>query len=179
MMSYMMFFGKNDKFEHVELKKDSNKNLNDILLSVNHTGRLSVNGEEYDSRKHAGIYVISHRKMHVMMTNLPNEDVVICNSKNADIRINSDAMLKICVEDETFHVYGFAEKCKLYWDFNRKSEIDSDFFVGDSVIVAGELIIERREKQLKLTVLDSKIKIDIAKLVFQKKFVNILKTFKF
>ena len=165
---YDVFLEKNDKFEHVELKKDSNKNLNDILLSVNHTGRLSVNGEEYDSRKHAGIYVISHRKMHVMMTNLPNEDVVICNSKNADIRINSDAMLKICVEDETFHVCGFAEKCKLYWDFNRKSEIDSDFFVGDSVIVAGELIIERREKQLKLTVLDSKIKIDIAKLVFQK-----------
>lgn len=47
---YDVFLEKNDKFEHVELKKDSNKNLNDILLSVNHTGRLSVNGEEYDSK---------------------------------------------------------------------------------------------------------------------------------
>lgn len=160
-------FLESDRFEHVEMKDNDEENIGGSCLAVDHHGKLHVDGDEVSSGKYGDVLVAAHESLCTVMTNLPHEDIVMCSSENADVRIDSDAVVRICVSESGLHVRGFSSSSDIYWNMKRTDEVNADFDVGNLLVISDEIIIERRRRQLKLTVLGEGVNVETGKLAVQ------------
>ena len=111
---------------------------------------LFCNGETFDSAENFSVF--PHEELITVTTNKPQKDFLIASAKNAAISLETDAIINITLTPETgeYTATIYPGEDTIYYNHYLVEKGSYAFAVGDQLVVNG-LIIEVREKQLKLT----------------------------
>ncbi|BDH66527.1 Ftsk domain-containing protein (plasmid) [Enterococcus sp. PLM3] len=111
---------------------------------------LFCNGETFDSAENFSVF--PHEELITVTTNKPQKDFLIASAKNAAISLETDAIINITLAPETgeYTATIYPGEDTIYYNHYLVEKGSYAFAVGDQLVVNG-LIIEVREKQLKLT----------------------------
>ncbi|HCJ0919960.1 TPA: type VII secretion protein EssC [Enterococcus faecalis] len=112
--------------------------------------KLFCNGETFDSAENFSVF--PHEELITVTTNKPQKDFLIASAKNAAISLETDAIINITLTSETgeYTATIYPGEDTIYYNHYLVEKGSYAFGVGDQLVVNG-LIIEVREKQLKLT----------------------------
>ncbi|EKJ3581582.1 TPA: type VII secretion protein EssC [Enterococcus faecalis] len=113
-------------------------------------GELFCNGEKFDSAENFSIF--PHEELNTVTTNKPQTNFLIASAKNAAISLETDAIINVTLTPETgeYTATIYPGKDTIYYNHYLVEKGSYTFSVGNQLVVNG-LIIEVREKQLKLT----------------------------
>ncbi len=151
-----------DMFEHIELTEahPSYHFLeHEIVLKKQ---QLFLNGCDWDSmtidQSDHYLLAISHEELRPFTTNLPRNTVVVSNSPNSDIQLDTKAFVIIAPQENgTMGMispeYAVSVSINDELVYLNEKKIDSGSFsfeIGDRLVIGG-LAIERRPEQLKFT----------------------------
>lgn len=148
-------------FDHVELTEGQTVLFHEFVISC-------VNGEVFcdnslESKKE--LLILPHRDVAVFTTTLPKEQWTISKASGSEICLASEAYGILSIEDsQSYFLSVEANGEKVYWNRKQVSRLATDFCVGDQVIIR-DVIIERREKQFKITCLKENVRLDFRKIM--------------
>ncbi|EPE2274902.1 type VII secretion protein EssC, partial [Enterococcus faecalis] len=130
---------------------DKNPSISiDQKLFSYENGELFCNGEKFASAENFSVF--PHEELITVTTNKPQKDFLIASAKNASISLETDAIINITLAPETgeYTATIYPGEDTIYYNHYLVEKGSYAFTVGDQLVVNG-LIIEVREKQLKLT----------------------------
>ncbi|EPI2200924.1 type VII secretion protein EssC [Enterococcus hirae] len=112
--------------------------------------KLLYNNEVFDQVEKYRIF--SAGELETVTTNKPTKDFLISYAQNSAISLKTDAIVNISVDKETgaYTVIIYPGKDAIYYNCYLIEKGSYPFRVGDQLVING-LMIEVREKQLKLT----------------------------
>lgn len=157
-----------DKMWHEELAPKQKVTVGNRQLNC-HSSAVSLDGQRLrvntgaDYRAGQKVYLVPHDQLKIYMTNLPTQTVLLGNGYG-DIQFETAAFCQLKRDGQNYHLHAFANGAPLYWKGRPADQVDDHFEVGDRLYVDG-LLIERRERQLKLTPLRADVKLNISKLL--------------
>ncbi|MFS1134732.1 type VII secretion protein EssC [Enterococcus hirae] len=112
--------------------------------------KLLYNNEVFDQVEKYRIFFAG--ELETVTTNKPTKDFLISSAQNSAISLKTDAIVNISVDKETgtYTVIIYPGKDAIYYNCYLIEKGSYPFRVGDQLVING-LMIEVREKQLKLT----------------------------
>lgn len=149
-------------FDHIEISEGQTVLFHGFVVSC-------VNGElfcENSLESEKELLSLSHSELAVFTTTLPKESWTISKASGSEISLPSEAYGILSVKNDLQDYYLTVEANgeKLYWNGQQVERIADDFCVGDQAIISG-VIIERREKQFKITCLKREVHLDFRKIM--------------
>ena len=142
----LFYFG--STFIHKQITEKNNQVILDDRTLSCEDGQL-FNGEELV--KDEKFLLVHHENLKTVIVNKPRESVYLSNAQDSAIRIDSDALIFIhrnSTDDYQIKIYPSKAKILLQSPTCRKGVFP--FSVGDQLII-DYLMIEMREKQLKIS----------------------------
>ena len=144
----IFYFGKH--FIHRQITA---KNLKITISQDTFTyenNQLFFNGEVFNGAD--GFCVLLHDELKTIVTNKPKRDFLISSAKISAISLETDAVIPVKINKETgeYSVMIYQGTDTVYYNQFLVEKGEYSFSEGDQLIVNG-LMIEVREKQLKLT----------------------------
>ncbi|MGM0165618.1 type VII secretion protein EssC [Enterococcus sp. AZ135] len=151
-----------DVFDHIELSEGQTVLFHGTVINC-------VNGElfiENSVEPEKEFLVLPHAELSVFMTTLPKEKWTISKAWGSEICVASEAIgvLSIKEDRKELNLIVEANGEQVYWNDQRVAQLTTEFAVGDRVIISG-VMIERREKQFKITCLKQNVKLDFRKVM--------------
>lgn len=148
----IFYFGQ--QFIHRQITaKNLTVHINEDTFSYEND-KLIFNSEVFDGSEN--YCVIPHEEMETVVTSKPKKDFLISSAKTSAITLNTDAVASFSPDEQTgdYTITIFKEMDKVYFNRCLVTNGSYSFCVGDQLIING-LVIESREKQLKLTSLNT------------------------
>ena len=148
----IFYFGQ--QFVHRQITaKNLTVHINEDTFSYENN-KLIFNSEVFDGSEN--YCVIPHEEMETLATSKPKKDFLISSAKSSAITLNTDAVVSFSPDKKTgdYTITIFKEMDKVYFNRCLVTNGSYSFCVGDQLIING-LVIESREKQLKLTSLNT------------------------
>lgn len=151
-----------DVFDHIELSEGQTVLFHGTVINC-------VNGElfiENSVEPEKEFLVLPHAELPVFMTTLPKEKWTISKALGSEICVASEAIgvLSIKEDRKELNLIVEANGEQVYWNDQRVAHLTTEFAVGDRVIISG-VMIERREKQFKITCLKKNVQLDFRKVM--------------
>lgn len=149
-------------FDHIELSEGQTISFHDFIVSCSNGELFCENPLESEKE----LLVLPHSELSVFTTTLPKEEWIISKAPGSEISLASEAYGVLSIKEETkdYFLSITANGEKLYWKGKQVEKIAEDFCVGDQVVVSG-VVIERREKQFKITCLKTNVQLDFRKIM--------------
>ncbi|MGA5592134.1 type VII secretion protein EssC [Enterococcus mundtii] len=151
----LFYFG--STFIHKQITEKNNQVILDDRTLSCEDGQLFWGGELVKDEK---FLLVHHENLKTVIVNKPRESVYLSNAKDSAIRIDSDALIFIdrnSTDDYQIKIY--PSKAKIYYNHQRVEKGVFPFSVGDQLII-DYLMIEMREKQLKISELKNQLHLD-------------------
>lgn len=151
-----------EKFDHIELSEGQTVLFHGSVINC-------VNGElffENSLEPEKEVVVLPHNELNVFNTTLPKEKWLLSKRPGSEICLMSEAISVLSIKEEMkdLNLTIEANGEKVYWNDRRVEQVDTTFHVGDRAIISGAMI-ERREKQLKITCIKQNIQLDFHKVM--------------
>lgn len=151
----LFYFG--STFIHKQITEKNNQVILDNRTLSCEDGQLFCGGELVKDEK---FLLVHHENLKTVIVNKPRESVYLSNTQDSAIRIDSDALIFIhrnSTDDYQIKIY--PSKAKIYYNHQRVEKGVFPFSVGDQLII-DYLMIEMREKQLKISDLKNQLQLD-------------------
>ncbi len=151
----LFYFG--STFIHKQITEKNNQVILDDRTLSCEDGQLFCGGELVKDEK---FLLVHHENLKTVIVNKPRESVYLSNTQDSAIRIDSDALIFIYRNStDDYQIKIYPSKAKIYYNHQRVEKGVFPFSVGDQLII-DYLMIEMREKQLKISDLKNQLQLD-------------------
>ncbi|MGR3741773.1 type VII secretion protein EssC [Companilactobacillus sp. DQM5] len=151
-------FGK--QFEHLELSNNQTVNrFNHIFQVID--DELLIDKNINPSKKINDLTIIKHENLRTITTSLPKQLITVSNDVKADIKLSKKSFMSIIPvfsnKDRiiNYKINNINENESTYFNGKLVEQLNTNFFVGDQVVIAG-VVFELRPNQMKITEINGK-----------------------
>ncbi|PTO40093.1 type VII secretion protein EssC [Enterococcus mundtii] len=152
----LFYFG--SMFIHTQITEKKNQVIIDDRTISCEDGQLFCEGELVKDEK---LLLVQHENMKTVVVNKPRESIYLSRAQDSAICIDSDTLIFLSRDSNTddYQVKVYPSNAKVYYNHQRVEKGVFPFSVGDQLII-DYLIIEMREKQLKISDLKNQLQLD-------------------
>ncbi|MBO1299477.1 MULTISPECIES: type VII secretion protein EssC [unclassified Enterococcus] len=152
----LFYFG--STFSHKQMTEKMNQVMIENRTISCEDGQLFCEGELVRDEK---FLLVQHEQLKTVVVNKPRGSIYLSRAKDSAIWIDSDALVFLDYDSsfEDYQVKIYPSEAKIYYNHQRVKKGVFPFSVGDQLII-DYLIIEMREKQLKITDLKNQLRLD-------------------
>lgn len=152
----LFYFG--STFIHTQITEKKNQVIIDDRTISCEDGQLFCEGELVKDEK---LLLVQHENMKTVVVNKPRESIYLSRAQDSAICIDSDTLIFLSRDSNTddYQVKVYPSNAKVYYNHQRVEKGVFPFSVGDQLII-DYLIIEMREKQLKISDLKNQLQLD-------------------
>lgn len=152
----LFYFG--STFIHTQITEKKNQVIIDDRTISCEDGQLFCEGELVKDEK---FLLVQHENMKTVVVNKPRESIYLSRAQDSAICIDSDTLIFLSRDSNTddYQVKVYPSNAKVYYNHQRVEKGVFPFSVGDQLII-DYLIIEMREKQLKISDLKNQLQLD-------------------